>query len=244
MLVNYASNPKLSDSKDIGLISLAQDVFVFTTKINFNSDHKLDFNFNVCNETATKEYGFYIKNTEFIGYTLSPEGLETIPFIHDDNSIFYFDEEFQIKNEKLYKKVTEKDSALENWTDYYLVDGKTFAHKDKPFKLIKKGNTYTIIKEINNIKPIAMGSIINGVKNESILYDDTECVSDEKVYRIITSEDCKLISLWIKNSEDEIFKKIKTFSYPGGIEKAGIKLSVDDSMELNQLSFSFLQANV
>jgi hypothetical protein len=85
---------------------------------------------------------------------------------------------------------------------------------------------------------------IDGVKNETILYDNTECVSDEKLYRIITSEDCKLISLWIKNTEDEIFKKIKTFSYPGGIEKAGIKLSVDDSMELNQLSFSFLQANV
>ena len=101
-----------------------------------------------------------------------------------------------------------------------------------------------IIKEINDIKPIAMGSIINGVKNETILYDNTECVSDEKLYRIITSEDCKLISLWIKDTEDEIFKKIKTFSYPGGIEKAGIKLSVDDSMELNQLSFSFLQANI
>ena len=244
MLINYVSNPKLSNTKDIGLISLSDDIFVFTTKIIFNDENSMDFNFKVCDETASKEYGFYIKNTKFSDYNLTHKGLESMPFTYEGGSIFYFNEEFQIKNEKLYKKITEKDSAIENWTDFYISDNITFAHKDTPFKLVKKGNSYTIIKETNNVKPVAIGSIINDTISEEILYNDINFIRNEKWYRIIVSEKCKLISLWVKNTENEIFKKIKTFSYPGGIEKAGIKLSVDESMELNQLSFSFLKANV
>lgn len=248
MKETFISNPEISNSDNFGLISLADGIFVFTTKINTSVKDILDIEFSVCDENEIKNYGFFIKNTAFNGYKILNNSFITETFDYIGKSVFYFDEEFQIKNEKLYKKITNNDSPNDAWADYYILNGNTYAsldpEKNNKFKLIKANNKYQIAKNIENIKPLAIGSITNSNIKEEIIYDgDDFYPGNDKIYRIIVSEKAKLISLWVKN-KDENFKKIKTFSYPGGIEKAGIKLSYENNIKLSELSFSFFKANV
>lgn len=248
MKETFISNPKISNSDKFGLISLEDDIFVFTTKIDSSVKDILDIEFSVCNEDETKNYGFFIKNTAFNNYKVLNNSFITEIFDYVGKSVYYFGEEFQIKNEKLYKKITNHDSPNDDWDDFYILNGNTYAslnlEKNNKFKLIKTNNRYQIAKNIEVNKPLAIGSIINSNIKEEIIYDNDDFYpNDDKIYRIIVSEKAKLISLWVKN-KDENFKKIKTFSYPGGIEKAGIKLSYENNIKLNEMSFSFFKANI
>lgn len=246
MLKHYKSNPELSNSNDIGLISLANNNFIFTTKINNLANDILDFKFIVCDESATKNYGFSLSNTSFKNYNLENNKLISEKFDKNIASVYYFDEEFQIKDEKLYKKVTDKDSPLEDWADFYIINGVTYAYNksDKVYELLINKDSYQIAKNIN-IKPFNINILSNdNIINEIVYEDDLFYGTNDKWFRIIVSEDAKLISFWHKNKETDNFIKIKTFSYPGGIEKAGIKLSLSESMVLSDMSFSFFETNV
>lgn len=246
MLKHYKSNPELSNSDDIGLVSLADNNFIFTTKINNLADDILDFKFIVCDETATKNYGFSLSNTSFKNYSLENNKLISEKFDKTSVSVYYFDEEFQIKDEKLYKKVTDKDLALENWVDFYVINGITYAYNknDKVYELLINNDSYQIAKNIN-IKPFNINILSDeNIINEIVYEDDRFYGTNDKWFRIIVSEDAKLISFWYKNKETDNFLKIKTFSYPGGIEKAGFKLSLSESIVLSDMSFSFFETNV
>lgn len=61
-----------------------------------------------------------------------------------------------------------------------------------------------------------------------------------QTYRIIISDFGRRFSLW--HLENKRFDKIKTFSFSQKIEKGKIKLSVDNDMNLCDLSFSFFEA--
>lgn len=246
MLKHYKSNPELSNSNDIGLISLANNNFIFTAKINNLANDILDFKFIVCDESATKNYGFSLSNTSFKNYNLENDKLISEKFDKNIASVYYFDEEFQIKDEKLYKKVTDKDSPLEDWADFYIINGITYAYNksDKIYELLINKDSYQIAKNIN-IKPFNINILSNDNIIDEIVYENDRFYgTDDKWFRIIVSEDAKLISFWHKNKETDNFIKIKTFSYPGGIEKAGIKLSLSESIVLSDMSFSFFETNV
>lgn len=247
MLVKYISNPKISNNDNIGLVSLADGIFVFTTKIISNINNKLDFRFIVCDENKNDKYGFFIKNTEFEKYELKDNIFVTEIFSNNEEPIFYFNEEFEIKNEKLYKRVTEKDSANKDWIDYYIKNNKTFALENpdnSDYSLIKEDKNYRISNNKFNT-PLNIGIITNSDIKQIVEYETDDLqINGEKWYRIIISEKAKLISIWSKNNTEDKFKKIKTFSYPGGLEKAGIKLCYENNIKLNELSFSFLKADV
>ena len=147
---------------------------------------------------------------------------------------------------KLYKKVTDKDSPLEDWADFYIINGITYAYNksDKAYTLLINKDSYQIAKNIN-IKPFNINILSNdNIINEIVYENDCFYGTDDKWFRIIVSEDAKLISFWHKNKETDNFIKIKTFSYSGGIEKAGIKLSLSESIVLSDMSFSFFETNV
>ena len=247
MLVKYISNPKISNNDSIGLISLADGIFVFTTKIISNINNKLDFQFVVCDENKNDKYGFFIKNTQFENYELTNNTFVTEIFSYNEGPVFYFNEEFEIKNEKLYKRITEKDSANKDWIDYYIKNNKTFALQNpinSDYSLIKEGKNYRILNNKFNT-PLNIGIITDSTIKQSVEYDTEDLIiNEEKWYRIIISEKAKLISIWTKKDNETNFKKIKTFSYPGGLEKAGIKLCYENNIKLNELSISFLKADV
>ena len=252
MIINYKSNPEISNTDNIGLISLTDNIFVFNAKITPREKYSNYIKFTVCDEFASKEYGFEIdpslSKTE---YTIGDHYISTKPFEYKENqSISCFDEVFQIKNKKLYKRITFKDSALDPWVDYYIDSEGTYALKDpqksSEYVLIIQGNECVIQKMfIDDIKPLAINTISNNIINCEILYAKNDFYFDtEKWFRIIVSENAKLITFWLKSDKDDEFKKIKTFSYPGGIEKAGIKLSYDNSLTLSDISVSFFKTNI
>lgn len=254
MIVNYKSNPEISNTDNIGLISLADNVFVFTTKITPEANHINYIKFTVCDETASKEYGFEIDpSLNDTPYNVGEHWITTNEFTRKEKQSFsYFNEVFQIKEGKLYKRVSNRDSALEPWIDYYIDDNFTYALKDpqksNEYGLSKAGkkDTWIVRKRIvDGIKPLSINSIVNENINNEILFDKNSFYFDsEKWLRIIVSENAKLITFWLKSDKDDEFKKIKTFSYPGGIEKAGIKLSYDNSLTLSDISVSFFKTNV
>ena len=251
MIKKYKSNSELSGSS-IGLISLADTAYIFTTKIKADNPDKLYFKLTVSDETANKNYSFEIDNSlKLTQYDSNIGVLSTKPFYYKkDSFIKYFGETFQIKNNKLYKLLTADDLSSYGWADYYIIDGNTYATKkdntQEDYHLSISGPRYIIKKKIDkNVKPLCLYSWKNDkYESEIIDYMSEFHISGEKWFRFIVSEDAKLISIWVKNSQDDVFKKIKTFSYPGGIEKATIKLEYEDSIELNDLSFSFFKTDV
>lgn len=252
MIVNYKSNPEISNTDNIGLVSLADNIFVFSAKITPAEKHINYIKFTVCDESASKEYGFEIDpSLSATEYTVGEQYISSKPFEYGEKqSIFCFDEVFQIKDKKLYKRVTFKDSALELWSDYYIDNADTYALKDpqksNDYSLIIRENKCIIQKRIiNGVKPLNINALVNDTINCEILYDKNDFYFDtEKWLRIVVSENAKLITVWLKAKKEGEFKKIKTFSYPGGIEKAGIKLSYDNSLTLSDISVSFFKTNV
>ena len=249
MIIKYKSNPEISNNDNIGLVSLTDNIFMLTAKITPKENHINYLKFSVCDETANKEYGFEIDPTlSDTNYSINEEYIISEAFDYKEKqSIAYFGEVFQIKDKKLYKRVTDKDSALEPWIDYYIEGDFTYALKDpkksNEYKLVAAGKKYVIQKRItNNIKPLCIKLLINNNISHEILYDKNNFYFESpKWIRIIVSEDAKLITIWLKEKE---FEKIKTFSYPGGIEKAGIKLSYDNSLELSDISVGFFKTNI
>jgi hypothetical protein len=253
MIINYKSNPKISDTDNIGLVSLADNVFIFTAKITPAENCTNYFKFTVCDESASKEYGFEIDPflTDTI-YEVSDTFISTRPFRYKEGGrIMYFNEVFQIKNDKLYKRISKNDSALDNWVDYYIDNGVTYALKasddSNAYKLQKKHDNMYVIKKniINNVKPLNIKTLDGKDGINDIVFTENELFfNEEKWLRIIISENTKLITVWLTDKKENGFKKIKTFSYLGGIEKAGIKLSYDDSLKLSDISVSFFKTDI
>ena len=253
MIINYKSNPKISDTDNIGLVSLADNVFIFTAKITPAENCTNYFKFTVCDESASKEYGFEIDPflTDTI-YEVNDTFISTRPFRYKEGGrIMYFNEVFQIKNDKLYKRISKNDSALENWVDYYIDNGVTYALKasddSNAYRLQKKHDNMYVIKKniINNVKPLNIKTLDGKDGINDIVFTENELFfNEEKWLRIIVSENAKLITVWLTDKKENGFKKIKTFSYLGGIEKAGIKLSYDDSLKLSDISASFFKTDI
>lgn len=237
----YKSNPNISNSGDIGEISLIDGDFIFSayTVREINSDYHLQF--SIADNTfsiSTKLYDGYTANKNSF---ISPI-LDKVEGRHE-----YFGEVFEIKmvNEKyrLYKKVTLEDSANENWLDYYIKDNEVFAYNDsnKKYNLINENNNFYIARN-HDFKPLQ----IKTNNNLTLLYDTENFFNNigSHWFRIVVSNQGGLITFWIKNDGEENYKKMKTFSFAKRFSKGDIKLAIDESMELNQLSVSFLKADV
>ncbi|MBR4889875.1 MAG: hypothetical protein IKU15_00980 [Clostridia bacterium] len=237
----YKSNPNISNSGDIGEISLIDGDFIFSAYVvrEINSDYHLQF--SIADNTfsiSTKLYDGYTANENSF---ISPI-LDKVEGRHE-----YFGEVFEIKmvNEKyrLYKKVTLEDSANENWLDYYIKDNEVFAYNDsnKKYNLINENNNFYIARN-HDFKPLQ----IKTNNNLTLLYDTDNFFNNtgSHWFRIVVSNQGGLITFWIKNNGEENYKKIKTFSFTKRFSKGDVKLAIAESMELSQLSVSFLKANV
>lgn len=260
-LQHYISNPSLSDSSTgMGVVSLKND-FIFSTKVIQKDKTTFNLKFHIRNEDESKEYIVSLSNTNFDGnyiltdsYITSSARLNPVLGKHS-----YFYESFVVKslNGKyyLYKLITDKDSPTTNWLDYFKDDMGIYAYTedDIGYALVYKNNNYYIEKtnklraDGSPIKPTLIKSISNGTTTSSeILYDENNVFdsNDDRWYRFIVSQNASLVTLWIKNDNEESYKKVKTFSFQGEIEKAGFKLSFDENMELNDLSFSFFKSDI
>lgn len=252
-MIYYITNPELSEgATDKGYISLSDGSFICTAKITNGDKANTELYFEMGDDSANKKYGFSISTVDFDRYTVKDNLLITEPFNTTDISVYYFDEEFRIKLVRgiyrLYKKVTNEDSPLESWGHYFVDKGVTFAYNtdDKIYTLIKEGNTYRISKNIKNAPPpLTIKTFINDeVSSEISFKNNIFYIEDTKWYKFIISEGGKLISIWRSLEDPSHFEKIKTLSYPGGLERAYIKLGISESMHLSNMSFSFFKTDV
>lgn len=260
---HYISNPELSgSSSDIGLVSLEEGHdFILSASITQLNKESFNLKFHVLNEDASKEYTISFSNTNFDGnYVL------TDPYVTTSSKLnpilgkhTYFYQRFCIKqlsdgSYRLYKKITSEDSPNLNWKDYFKDEEGTFAYSDElGYSLINKNGSY-YIQKVNKlredglpIKPMLVKSTSGSTNlTNEILFDNNNFLdsNDNNFIRIIISPFAEMITFWVKKEVSDVYKKEKTFSFPGGIEKAGFKLSFDGGMSINDLSFSFFKSNI
>lgn len=253
-MIYYISNPKISDSTtDRGYVSLLDNSFVYTAKITQADKAIMELNFEIGDETADAIYGFKLSTTEIEGYSAENGSLVSEPFSTTDVSVFFFEEEFRVINDdgvyKLYKRVTEKDYGGEDWADYFIEGDKVFAYNagESIYTLRQTDDIFVIFRAAKKEPTISVKSYDGNtlIENE-VLFDDNNIyyTPEDKWYRFVVSEGGKLITIWRSTYDDMHFDKLKTFSFPGGLEKAYIKFGVADRMLLSDMSFSFFKTNV
>jgi hypothetical protein len=247
-LKTYISNPAISNGTSrIGLVSFDGE-FLLSTLVNKKDD--IDLIFTVTDKSINDIVTVKVTNKNFIDFKISDD--RTYIFSEKfaiTSNIYFFGEEFAIRNNMLYKKIKSSDSALEQWTDYYYDEGELYGRSNSsPFGLIIEKDGYIIKRNLLS------GEILTNLFEISLYHGDAlqfnEILEDESIF-LADSFNCrfvindgKLLSLLAKEKTAETYKKIRTFSFPKRLDNGGIKISFNDSMELNQLSFSFLQANV
>jgi hypothetical protein len=248
---SYISNPSISPEGEIGLVSFEKD-FIFSSLIEYTNTN--NFIFAITDENINDIVELSISDTNFDDYTLSEDEKYLISGqITENTEIECFGEVFEIRDNILYKKITLKDSANEEWLDLFKRNNDVYAaSKSSKFDLlIEDTKKYIRRKNASNsaglmYKPCKFNMSFNGELIYSTILYDAENIFDtnsSKYFRLVVNEG-KNLSLLIKDKDANNFKKIKTFSFPKRLTKGGIKLSIDESMNLSQLSFSFLKADI
>jgi hypothetical protein len=166
----------------------------------------------------------------------------------------FFNDSLYYKDKKLYSKI---DTANTSYPDYCIVNNNTYVVKDTPYILCDaSGNentsnpTYIKVNNITNkenkvVRPLIINRLQSNLPPKS--NDDEIVLSKDNIldpnikrqYKIIISDNSKVISLWIKDESMKTFTKVKSFSYSQEITRGYITLSIDESMTLTNLSFSY-----
>lgn len=247
-LKTYISNPEISNgTSKVGIVSFEKE-FLFSFLANKNDD--LDLIFSIVDENINDLVTLKISNKNFIDFTISEDKTYiTSAKTKKIKGIEFFGEVFDIKDNLLYKKIKNTDSPLEKWVDYYYDGDEIYARSDSSlFELIIEKDGYIIKKNIVNDNidtKLVEVSLYHGneLRFNEILENENILLSDTFNCRFVIV-DGKILSLLIKEENAETYKKVRTFSFPKRFSQGGIKLAIDESMELNQLSVSFLKADV
>lgn len=246
-MYNYKSvNPiNIAGGKDF--------VFIFDTYTDISDVFELEFgirdkynsnNFNRIKISTKSGFNtlYDFSNKDFILRILPKES----EFLFFNDSLYY-------KDKKLYTKI---DTTNTSYSDYCIVNGNTYVVKDTPYILCDaSGNEDTSNPshiKTNNItnreNKVVRPLIINRLQNKTTKNNDDEIIlskdnildpNKKRQYKIIISDDSKIISLWIKDESMKTFTKVKSFSYSQEISEGYITLSIDESMTLTNLSFSY-----
>lgn len=207
-----------------------------------------DLKFLVESENSTKSNGFKISNIpsqykvkESLEYSLKLCNKNTDDFLN------YYDDELAIFNNNVYSEL--KTTNTSNVQNFYNINGKIYVLTDK-YEFESDSSNY--IKRFNDknskdyyIRPSEVKKFENNNVTETSYYTDSTNKFDAsiaKTFRIIVSNKAQYISIWVK--ENDKFEQIKTFSYLNVIEKGFIKLMIDSDMNLSNLRFTFLEADV
>jgi hypothetical protein len=207
-----------------------------------------DLKFLVESEDSTKSNGFKISNIPS-QYKVKDSLKYSLKLCNKDidNFLNYYDDELAIFDNKVYSEL--KSTNTSNVQNFYAVNNKIYVLTDK-YKFENDSSNY--IKRFNDknskgyyIRPSEVKKFENNSVSETQYYTDSNNKFDasiSKTFRIIVSNKAQYISIWIK--ENGKFEQIKTFSYLNMIEKGFIKLILDSDMELSNLCFTFLEADI
>lgn len=244
---NYKSvNPiNISGGKDF--------VFIFDTYTDISDVFELEFGItNKSKSTAFNRIKISTKSGFNAVYNFSNKDfiLRTLPV---KTEFLFFNDSLYYKDKKLYSKI---DTANTSYPDYCIVNKNTYVVKDTPYILCDASGNENISSpthiKVNNItnreNKVVRPLIINRLQNKTTKNDDDEIVlskdnildpNKKRQYKIIISDNSKVISLWIKDESMKTFTKVKSFSYSQEITEGYITLSIDESMTLTNLSFSY-----
>lgn len=243
MSIKYKSKYKVELSSDF--------IFSFDwvpTDPNSLNGTDFDLKFLVESSDSTKSNGFKITNIpsqytvkESLEYSLKQCNRAS------DEFLTYYDDNLAIFNNNVYSELKTTDTS--NVKNFYNINDKVYVLTDK---YSFKTNSSNYIKRFNDknskgyyIRPSEVKKFENNNVTETNYYTDSNNKFDAsiaKTFRIIVSNKAQYISIWVK--ENGKFEQIKTFSYLNTIEKGFIKLTIDSDMNLSNLCFTFLEADV
>lgn len=248
------------------LINLKKGDFIFSfdcassKEAPSNRMDKTDFNLKFIIERNNKNNSFSLTNTNSANnYRFNDsDSFTALRTNNNTDEYLYFNDKLKIINGKVYVALTD-NSNLKNYKDYYIFNNIPYVLQDN-YSLCRYSeispslNSGQYIKRLNAqnkdglyIRPVEMQQISGTSIEDIVYYVDNNNIFDanyEYNYKIIVSNEGKTISLWQKKKDDLTHKKIKTFSYENSFENAFVKLSIDDSMLLTNLSFSFFESNI
>lgn len=245
-------------------INLKKGDFIFSfdcTSSKATGMDKTDFNLKFSIDKDNKNNSFSLTNTNSTNnYRFNDNESFTALRTNNSDEYSYFNDKLKIINGKVYVALTD-NSDLKNYKDYYIFNNISYVLQDNyslcSYNEISSSlNSGQYIKRLNAqnkdgfyIRPVEMQQIrpIKPTDTGIVYYVDNNNIFDtnyEYNYKIIVSNEGKTISLWQKKKDDLTHKKIKTFSYENSFENAFVKLSIDDSMLLTNLSFSFFESNI
>lgn len=242
---NYksAKTIDISDNKDF--------VFIFDTYTD--TSDVLELEFGISKNNNFNKFKISTKNGFNSTYNFSNKDF-ILRKLEKNTEFLFFTDWLYYKNGKLYSRI---ENTSNSYPDYCIVNKNTYVIKDTPYILCNSaGNENTsspthikinnaINKENKVIRPLIINRLQSGSASKS--NDDEIVLSKDNIldpnikrqYKIIISDNGKLISLWIKNESMKTFTKIKSFSYSQEISTGNITLSIDESMTLTNLSFSY-----
>lgn len=234
----YISNPQL------GEIDFSKDfVFDFSTIVNENpSLDDTDFQLTFSVENTNKFNSFSLTNV--LGNPYRSKDSKEFTLKNAISDCEYLSDSLIFVNGKPYKKLTfENEKDIHN---YYVKDGITYVLTDK-YEVYSQDKKY--IKRINDknergeyVRPVKVSLNTNDFNEISFLADQENLfdTNHSRSFRIVVNNKGKNITLW--DCSNNNLKKIKTFQFSNSIDKGKVKLSIDNNMNLCDLSFSFFEA--
>lgn len=192
--------------------------------------------------TCPTERNKGLRFNESVEYTLKKKADSLFDTFFNDE-LYYFDGE-------PYKLITPEDKVVNK---FKIVNGKTYVNVPK-YSLVFYNDAF-YVKRLNDknengnfIRPIEIRNSSSTGEGNIQYFVDKDNVFDSNInhtYKIVVSDMGKIITLWHKNSND-IFEKIKTFSFDEAMENADIYLTINDDLKdkLHNLRFNFLKSDV
>lgn len=192
--------------------------------------------------TCPTERNKGLRFNESVEYTLKKKADSLFDTFFNDE-LYYFDGE-------PYKLITPEDKVVNK---FKIVNGKTYVNVPK-YSLVFYNDAF-YVKRLNDknengnfIRPIEIRNSSSTGEGNIQYFVDKDNVFDSNInhtYKIVVSDMGKIITLWHKNSND-IFEKIKTFSFDEAMENADIYLTINDDLKdkLRNLRFNFLKSDV
>ena len=240
-------------AKTIDISNNKDFVFIFDTYTDTSDVLELEFGISNTSNNKFNKFKISSKNSFNSTYNFSNKDF-ILRKLEKNTEFLFFSDWLYYKDKKLYSRI---ENAGNSYPDYCIVNNNTYVVKDTPYILCNSaGNENTsspthikinnaINKENKVIRPLIINRLQSGSASKN--NDDEIVLSKDNIldpnikrqYKIIISDNGKLISLWIKNESMKTFTKVKSFSYSQEITKGNLTLSIDETMILTNLSFSY-----
>lgn len=254
-MIEYISNPALSDTQNCGYVSLEKN-FVYCFETGESDIFDLYFGVKDGTINESQEDSFTISNTNIAPYTqniVNGKVVVSLKVGTTKSEIQFMEHTLKIlkyvKEDKEYPYLKVDGSINVSETDDYIIqNGITYIlpkQSERIYTLSGSGSSRKVQRIFDNkVILVSSGTDITHYYNENNIFDSTI----PKKWKIVVSANGTTITVLTKNFINGAYEpnyiKRKTFLFNKTKEKGYIRFKISKNVKLSEASFSFFKADV